>query len=89
MLAGGGAETLGPALKWEPSRGGALFPHLYGPLPLALAVEAEATLIPQDSTRPIRPSVRSGREPHPRYRRARACATWSRRPPTALSHRGA
>ena len=26
------AERLGPALKWEPSRGGALFPHLYGPL---------------------------------------------------------
>lgn len=24
---------LGPALKWEASRGGALFPHLYGPLP--------------------------------------------------------
>ncbi len=23
------AEALGPALKWEPSRGGALFPHLY------------------------------------------------------------
>lgn len=23
---------LGAALKWEPSRGGALFPHLYGPL---------------------------------------------------------
>ena len=22
-------------LKWEPSRGGDLFPHLYGPLPLA------------------------------------------------------
>ncbi|MFT0861724.1 DUF952 domain-containing protein [Ancylobacter sp. G4_0304] len=22
-------------LKWEPSRGGQLFPHLYGPLPLA------------------------------------------------------
>ncbi len=33
------AEVLGPALKWEPSRGGALFPHLYGPLPTALAVE--------------------------------------------------
>ena len=28
------ADRLGPALKWEPSRGGALFPHLYGPLPL-------------------------------------------------------
>lgn len=25
-------EHLGDALKWEPSRGGALFPHLYGPL---------------------------------------------------------
>jgi uncharacterized protein (DUF952 family) len=29
------ATALGPALKYEPSRGGALFPHLYGPLPLA------------------------------------------------------
>ncbi|MBO6601813.1 MULTISPECIES: DUF952 domain-containing protein [Rhodophyticola] len=29
------SETLGPALKWEPSRGGALFPHLYGPLRLS------------------------------------------------------
>ena len=28
------AEILGGALKWETSRGGALFPHLYGPLPL-------------------------------------------------------
>ena len=26
--------ALGEALKWEPSRGGALFPHLYGPLRL-------------------------------------------------------
>lgn len=25
-------DVLGPALKWEPSRGGALFPHLYRPL---------------------------------------------------------
>ena len=29
------ADALGPALRWEPSRGGALFPHLYGPLALA------------------------------------------------------
>ncbi len=28
------AEALGPALRWEPSRGGALFPHLHGPLGL-------------------------------------------------------
>ena len=26
------AGALGPDLKWEPSRGGALFPHLYRPL---------------------------------------------------------
>ena len=30
----GRCGALGPALKWEPSRGGALFPHLYGALPL-------------------------------------------------------
>ncbi|WP_029030552.1 DUF952 domain-containing protein [Salinarimonas rosea] len=28
------AAALGPALVFEPSRGGDLFPHLYGPLPL-------------------------------------------------------
>ena len=28
------AAPLEPALKWEPSRGGALFPHLYGELSL-------------------------------------------------------
>jgi uncharacterized protein (DUF952 family) len=26
------ADKLGAALKWEPARGGALFPHLYGAL---------------------------------------------------------
>lgn len=29
------AERLGDELRWEPSRGGALFPHLYGALPVA------------------------------------------------------
>lgn len=32
------AAGLGEALKWEPSRGGALFPHLYAALPLAAVV---------------------------------------------------
>ncbi len=27
--------ALGAALKWEPARDGAIFPHLYGTLPLA------------------------------------------------------
>lgn len=31
-------DRLGDALKWEPSRGGALFPHLYGPLDLAAVI---------------------------------------------------
>jgi uncharacterized protein (DUF952 family) len=33
------AERLGAALRWEPSRGGQLFPHVYGTLDCAL-VEA-------------------------------------------------
>ena len=32
------AESLGPTLKWEPSRGGALFPHFYGILDMGTAV---------------------------------------------------
>lgn len=40
-------DVLGEALKWEPSRGGDLFPHLYGPLAVSdvLAVR-EAPLRP-------------------------------------------
>lgn len=30
------APRLGAALKWEPARGGQLFPHLYAPLQLSL-----------------------------------------------------
>ena len=33
MLLALDAAVLGPALKWEPSRGGDLFPHLYGAMP--------------------------------------------------------
>jgi uncharacterized protein (DUF952 family) len=33
----------GPALKWEVSRGGALFPHLYGVLPRASVVSVRTT----------------------------------------------
>ena len=32
------AAALGDALRWEPSRGGAVFPHLYGELALANVV---------------------------------------------------
>ena len=32
------ADALGEALRWEASRGGALFPHLYAPLPTHNAI---------------------------------------------------
>ena len=35
------AEALGANLKWEPSRGGALFPHLYAELPASAALWVE------------------------------------------------
>lgn len=38
---------LGDALVWEPSRGGDLFPHHYGPLPVAAAIAV--TPLPLDS----------------------------------------
>jgi uncharacterized protein (DUF952 family) len=46
------AAALGEALRWEPSRGGALFPHLYADLPVtavkrALMVELDAQGVPQ------------------------------------------
>jgi uncharacterized protein (DUF952 family) len=37
VLAAVDPDDLGAGLRWEPSRGGDLFPHLYGELPVALA----------------------------------------------------
>jgi uncharacterized protein (DUF952 family) len=50
------AETLGTAIRWEPSRGGDLFPHLYGPLPVTLA--AWVKTLPIDANgNPVVPSL--------------------------------
>ena len=38
---------LDEALKWEVSRGGALFPHYYGALPLAAVVQTRPALTQQ------------------------------------------
>lgn len=44
------AHSLGVSLKWEPSRGGELFPHLYGPLQVnAVSAEVELSLGPDGS----------------------------------------
>ncbi len=48
--------ALGDTLIWEPSRGGALFPHIYGPLPVAatrgarsLSVSADGRMIVEET----------------------------------------
>ena len=35
------AMVLGKKLKWEPSRGGELFPHLYGTLPIEAVIKVD------------------------------------------------
>jgi len=47
LLIGLDAERLGPAIKWEPSRKGEMFPHLYGPLRLTDVTSVSA--IPTDT----------------------------------------
>jgi uncharacterized protein (DUF952 family) len=48
VLAAIAVADLGDKLVWEPSRGGDLFPHLYGPLPMS-AVRS-VTPLPLDDT---------------------------------------
>lgn len=42
------AEALGDALRFEPSRGGDLFPHLYGALPLDAVTTVDALPLGDD-----------------------------------------
>jgi len=42
-------DRLGENLKWEPSRGGDLFPHLYGPLPLDAILSVERLELDDDN----------------------------------------
>jgi len=42
------AEPLGAALKWEASRGGDLFPHLYGTLPVDRVAKVAAVPLRDD-----------------------------------------
>jgi len=53
------ADALGPSLRWEPARGGALFPHLYGPLPLSSVLWVQA--LPRDGAgRHVFPDLKTG-----------------------------
>jgi uncharacterized protein (DUF952 family) len=42
------AEALGPDLRYEPSRGGDAFPHLYAALPLSAVVAVDALPLAED-----------------------------------------
>ena len=48
MLVAVDAGALGGALKWEVSRGGDLFPHLYGELPLSAVLWAKPLPLGRD-----------------------------------------
>jgi len=41
-------DALGETLIWEPSRGGALFPHIYGRLPVAATRGVRALSVTED-----------------------------------------
>lgn len=40
--------SLSEVLRWEPSREGDLFPHLYGPLPLAAVIRVDGLALGSD-----------------------------------------
>ena len=42
--------TLGDALKWEPSRGGDLFPHLYGVMPASAVLRVDELPLDEEGT---------------------------------------
>jgi uncharacterized protein (DUF952 family) len=44
------SATLGDRLVWEPSRGGALFPHVYGELPMSEIGDSAAIAVAADGT---------------------------------------
>jgi uncharacterized protein (DUF952 family) len=48
-------ERLGENLKWEPSRGGALFPHLYGDLALTAVTKFAPLPLGADGTHQFPP----------------------------------
>lgn len=72
------ASRLGDALKWEPSRGGDLFPHLYAPLAVELALWVRPLPLGPDG-RHIFPDLQHHRVGERRPRRGSGDAARERR----------
>jgi uncharacterized protein (DUF952 family) len=51
------ADRLPTPLKWEPSRGGALFPHLYGSLPVDAAISVDPLPLGTDGRHVVPPTA--------------------------------
>jgi uncharacterized protein (DUF952 family) len=60
LLIGVDAAILGDALRWEPSRGGDLFPHLFGDLPTAAATSVVPLTLDADGVPIIPPHASMG-----------------------------
>ena len=54
VLAAVDAAPLGDALRWEPSRGGELFPHLYDVMPMSAVLWVEPLTLGPDGRHVIR-----------------------------------
>ena len=52
------SADLGDALVWEASRGSALFPHLYGPLPISTIAWEAPISVAEDGSCPLPEAVR-------------------------------
>ncbi len=59
------AEALGGALKWEASRGGQLFPHLYGPLPRSAVRAVDDLPLGEDGRHVFPHGIAGAAPPHP------------------------
>lgn len=56
-VSGEAVERLAEPVKWEVSRGGALFPHLYAPLPLEAVIREQALTLGPDGLHIFTPDL--------------------------------
>jgi uncharacterized protein (DUF952 family) len=64
VLAAIDADSLGPLLKWEAARGGALFPHLYAALPMTAVLWTKPLPLDSDGRHVFPVEVVTGTETH-------------------------